>query len=64
MFPACPAELLLTLHLKTGRLAILRESVQVRSVMFMTGQFALKYGRLVFTACLKVESRKFFKTRR
>ena len=44
-------------------------SVKVRSVRFMTGLFAFKYGWLVYKACLEVlvlnqgQSEKFFKTR-
>ena len=41
VFLACPAEMLLTLWLKTGRLSVLTGSVQVRLVMFMTGLFLL-----------------------
>ena len=41
VFLACPAEILPTLQLKTRRLPVLKGSVQVRSVMFMTGLFAL-----------------------
>ena len=46
VFPACPADMLPTLWWKTGRLPISMESVQVRSVMFTTGLFTFKYGRL------------------
>ena len=38
------------------------ESVQVRSVMFMTGPFAFKIGRFVLKACLEVESWYLTKT--
>ena len=51
VFPACLAEILLTLWLKTERLAILTGSVQVRSVMF-----PFKYRQFVLTACLEGES--------
>ena len=70
MVPVCPVEMLPTLQLKTGRLPILMGSVQARSVMFMAGLFAFKYGWLVLMACLEVESwylimtgGKFFKAR-
>ena len=44
MFPACTAEMLPNLRLKTGRLpGTLTGSDQVRFVMFMTGRFAFKY---------------------
>ena len=56
VFPACLAEMLLTLQWKTGRLPVVTGSVQVRSVMFMTGLFAFKCGQFVLMACLKVES--------
>ena len=62
VFLACPTEMLPTLRLKIGRLPILRGSVQLRLVMFMTGLFALKYGRLAFTAFLEVESWYLIKT--
>ena len=39
MVPACPAEMLPTLLLKTGRLPVLMGSDQVRTVMFKTDQF-------------------------
>ena len=55
-FAACPAEMLPTLRLQTGRLPILTGSVLVRSVMFMTDQFVFKYGQFIFTDCLAVES--------
>ena len=48
---ACPAEMFPTLWLKTRRLSVLKESVQVKLVMFMTGQFSFKYGRFLCTAC-------------
>ena len=51
MLPGCPAEMLLTLQLKTGKLSILMGSDQVRSVMLTTGQFPIKYGQLVCKAC-------------
>ena len=47
VFPSCPAEMLPTLRLKTGRLIVLTGSVQIRSVMFKTGLYAFKYGQLV-----------------
>ena len=37
MFLACPAEMLPTLQLKTGKLPVLMGSDQVRSVMFLSG---------------------------
>ena len=42
IFPTCPAEMLPTLQLKTWRPPFLTGSDQVRSVMFMTGQFHFK----------------------
>ena len=48
VFTACPAIMLLTQELKTGRLSVLNGSFQVRSVMLTTGGFAFKYGQLVF----------------
>ena len=56
MFPACHAEMLRTLWLKTWELPVLTGSVQVRLVMFTTGQCLFKYGRLVCAACWEVES--------
>ena len=56
VFPACPAEMLPTVWSKTGRLPILRGSVQVMLVMLTSSWFAFKYGRLVFTDCLEVKS--------
>ena len=56
VFPACPAEMLPTLQLKTGRLPVLTGSVHVRLVRFTAGVFALKYGQFVLRACLEVES--------
>ena len=31
--------------------------IQIRLVMFMTGQFIFKYGRFVWTTCREMESR-------
>ena len=56
VFLACPAEMLPTLWLKTGRLSALKGSVQVRSVMFTTGRFPFKYCQLVFRVCQEAES--------
>ena len=39
VFPACPAEMILTLQWKSGKLPILTKFVQFKSVMIMTGQF-------------------------
>ena len=47
MVPACPAEMLPTLGLKRRRLPILMGSLQVRSVMFVTGIFCFQV-RLYF----------------
>ena len=47
MFPACPAEMLLTLLLKNERLPVMMGIVQVRPVMFTTCQFPFKYGQFV-----------------
>ena len=49
MFLVCPTEMLPTLRLKIGRPPVLRESVQVRSIMFTTGWFQV---RLVSVASL------------
>ena len=62
MYLACPAEMLPTLWLKTGRLPVLTENDQVRSVMFTTGLFAFKYAWFLLMACQKVESCFFTKT--
>ena len=43
MFPACPAEMIPTLQLKTWELPILTVSVQVRLAMFTTSQFPFNY---------------------
>ena len=64
VFPTCPAEMLLTKRLKTVILSVLTGSVQFRSVMFMTGLLAFKYGRLVKPACLEVEPWYLTKTGR
>ena len=56
VFPACPAEMLTTLRLKTGRFPVLMGSDQIRLFMFMTGLFSFKYGRFVLMTCLEVES--------
>ena len=53
VFLVCPAEMLLTLWLKTWRLPVLTGSDQVRLVMFTTGRFCVKYGRFVSTAVVK-----------
>ena len=55
MFPACPAEMLLTLWLKTGRLPVLIGSAQVRLAKFTIDRF--KYSRFVCKACRVVVSR-------
>ena len=62
VFQACPAEMLPTLQLKTGRHPVLMESVQVRLVMFTTGLFPSKDSRLAWTACQVVESWYLAKT--
>ena len=56
VLPACPAEMLTTLQLKTGRLPVLMGIVEVRSEMFVTGQFPFKYGWFVCMACGEVDS--------
>ena len=48
-FSACPAEILLTQQSKTGRHPVLTGSVQVKSFMFMTGQFAFKCSQSVWS---------------
>ena len=50
LFPACPAEMLPTLRLKTGTFPILMGSDQVRLVM--TGSFPFKNNQLVRPAYL------------
>ena len=54
MFPACSAEMLLPLWLKTWRFPVLTQSDQVRLVMFTMGRFPFKYGWLMCTACWEV----------
>ena len=51
LFQACHVEMLPTLQLKTGKLPVLVENVQVRTVMFTTGLFTFKYGQFVCMAC-------------
>ena len=48
VFPACPAEMLPTLWLKTGRLPFLTRSVQVRSVMFMMNFWISYAGNSIY----------------
>ena len=55
VFPGGPAEMLLTLWLKIERLCVLTASVQVRSVVLMTGLFPFKYSWFVWTDCQVVE---------
>ena len=64
LFLACPAEMLQTQWLKTGRLPILTGSDQVILIMYMTGLFPFKYGQFVLMGCQEVESWYLIKTGR